>query len=423
VPQYSFIVPNDWDQGEKLAPGSSCTQCQADTFLSTEIPKIQASSAYQNNGVILVLWDESAGTDTNPSGLIVVSNLAKKGYEGGIAYSHGSTLRTVQEMFGLTPLLGDAANATDLADLFTTPPFVSTPPQPSAPQAAFTASPTSGTAPLPVTFTDTSTGTPTSWSWDFGDGSSSTLQNPSHTYATGGSYTVTLTATNSSGATSTQQAIAVSPPAGTSGSVSIGASITAVSTSAVRAVKVPRLSGLAAGDLVVAQISSDGGPTMSAVPSGWTAVTSRLAASGETLFAYSHRVSDPTKEPSTWTFTLSSRKTWNAGATAFRNVSTTTPFDTAASRVVSGSTTALAVPGVTTVTPGALLIGGAGANSASVQIAPPTGWTEAWEADGGQDTAFTTRAMPTAGASGTASFGFSSATAGAGWIRALRPAG
>ncbi|MGN6742976.1 MAG: alkaline phosphatase family protein, partial [Amnibacterium sp.] len=94
VPQYSFIVPNDWDQGEKLAPGSSCAACQADAFLSTEIPRIQASAAYQDNGVILVLWDESAGTDTNPSGLIVVSKLAKHGYVSSLPYSHGSTLKT-----------------------------------------------------------------------------------------------------------------------------------------------------------------------------------------------------------------------------------------------------------------------------------------------------------------------------------------
>ncbi|MDH2445425.1 PKD domain-containing protein [Amnibacterium sp. CER49] len=210
VPQYSFIVPNDWDQGEKPAPGSSCTRCQADAFLSTEIPRIQASSAYQHNGVILVLWDESAGTDTNPSGLIVVSKLAKRGYQGAVPYSHGSTLRTVQEMFGLTPLLGDAATATDLADLFTTPPFASTTAQPGAPQAAFTADPVSGAAPLPVALTDTSTGSPTSWSWDFGDGGTSTVQDPSHTYATAGTYPVTLTATNATGSSTARTTVTAS---------------------------------------------------------------------------------------------------------------------------------------------------------------------------------------------------------------------
>lgn len=59
--------------------------------------------------------------------------------------------------------------------------------------AAFSADKTSGTAPLTVQFTDQSTGSPASWSWDFGDGATSTDQNPAHTYAAAGDYTVALT--------------------------------------------------------------------------------------------------------------------------------------------------------------------------------------------------------------------------------------
>ena len=66
---------------------------------------------------------------------------------------------------------------------------------PAAPVAQFTASATSGVAPLMVTFTDQSTGSPTAWSWDLGDGTTSTQQSPSHTYAAAGTYTVSLTVT------------------------------------------------------------------------------------------------------------------------------------------------------------------------------------------------------------------------------------
>ncbi len=100
-------------------------------------------------------------------------------------------------------------NSTKQYWFFDEPP-VSTP---SAPVASFTASPTSGAAPLAVTFTDTSTGSPTSWSWDFGDGTAvSTQQNPSHTYSTAGAFTVTLTATNATGSNTvtTTDAITVS---------------------------------------------------------------------------------------------------------------------------------------------------------------------------------------------------------------------
>jgi PKD repeat protein len=71
-------------------------------------------------------------------------------------------------------------------------------PAPGAPVAAFSASPTSGAAPLAVTFTNTSTNA-TSWSWNFGDGNTSTEQSPSHTYTAAGTYTVTLTATGAGG--------------------------------------------------------------------------------------------------------------------------------------------------------------------------------------------------------------------------------
>jgi PKD repeat protein len=73
-------------------------------------------------------------------------------------------------------------------------------PSATAPTASFTATPTSGEAPLTVTFTNTSSGDPIpTVSWDFGDGASSTNANPTHTYGTPGDYTVTLTATNSQG--------------------------------------------------------------------------------------------------------------------------------------------------------------------------------------------------------------------------------
>ncbi|MAB78478.1 MAG: hypothetical protein CMJ89_03900 [Planctomycetes bacterium] len=67
------------------------------------------------------------------------------------------------------------------------------------PVADFSGTPTTGSFPLTVAFTDLSTGTPTSWAWSFGDAASSTLQNPSHTYTSIGTYTVSLTATNSGG--------------------------------------------------------------------------------------------------------------------------------------------------------------------------------------------------------------------------------
>ena len=76
----------------------------------------------------------------------------------------------------------------------------------SAPVAVFTGTPVSGSAPLAVTFTDSSTGTSiTNRRWDFGDGNISnyaTATNPSHRYASAGTYLVNLTVTNAGGSNS-----------------------------------------------------------------------------------------------------------------------------------------------------------------------------------------------------------------------------
>jgi PKD repeat protein len=69
---------------------------------------------------------------------------------------------------------------------------------------------------LACTFTDLSgdsDGSVVSWLWTFGDGGTSTAQNPSHTYAADGDYTVTLLVTDNEGATdSVAQTVSVTGP-------------------------------------------------------------------------------------------------------------------------------------------------------------------------------------------------------------------
>ncbi len=85
---------------------------------------------------------------------------------------------------------------------------------PAGPDASFFGTPTSGNAPLQVSFSDTSSGGPTAWSWTFGDGGTSSAQNPVHTYASPGSYSVTLSITAPGGndATTLTNYITVSTP-------------------------------------------------------------------------------------------------------------------------------------------------------------------------------------------------------------------
>lgn len=118
APQYSFITPNVCDD---MHDSSGCATSDSikngDTWLSQVVPQIMGSSAYQNGGALFITWDESEGSDV-PIGMIVLSPLAKPGYSNTVSYTHSSTLRTIEEIFGLQTMLGGAATATDLSDLF-----------------------------------------------------------------------------------------------------------------------------------------------------------------------------------------------------------------------------------------------------------------------------------------------------------------
>ena len=124
VAQYTFITPNlchdmhDACGGDAIAHG--------DTWLSQAIPAIEASSAFQHDGVIFVTWDESemvTGSTCNhegcPIGMIAISPFARAGFVSATAYTHSALLRTVETIFGVRPFTRDAANATDLRELFT----------------------------------------------------------------------------------------------------------------------------------------------------------------------------------------------------------------------------------------------------------------------------------------------------------------
>jgi hypothetical protein len=119
VARYNFITPNLCND---MHGGTGCPTNligAGDTWLSQNVPTIMASAAYRNGGALFITWDESAGSNV-PIGMIVLSPKAKGGgYTNNILYSHSSTLRTMEEIFGVQPFLGDAANATDLSDLFT----------------------------------------------------------------------------------------------------------------------------------------------------------------------------------------------------------------------------------------------------------------------------------------------------------------
>jgi hypothetical protein len=119
VARYNFIVPNicsDMHGGRDCPPVDGISQ--GDDWLRLNVPPILQSKAYADGGALFITWDESTRGE-HPVGMILLSPLGKGGgYQSSKRYFHSSLLRTMQEIFGLSPLLNDAANQPDLSDLF-----------------------------------------------------------------------------------------------------------------------------------------------------------------------------------------------------------------------------------------------------------------------------------------------------------------
>lgn len=97
-----------------------------------------------------------------------------------------------------------------LLSLFPTGPSGPTPVPPPPTVLSPVANFTTNIALGQVTFTDTSTNIPTSWLWSFGDNTAnSNVQNPVHTFQNSGTYTVSLTSSNTGGSNTITKQVAV----------------------------------------------------------------------------------------------------------------------------------------------------------------------------------------------------------------------
>jgi len=115
VGRYNWITPDQYNEmhsglGSFTYRGVQYSSDQAaiaegDNFLSIAIPKIMASAAYQDNGVIIIWTDETESTDDTNTTLpyIIISPLAKgNAYASSLPLSHSSDLKMMDEIFGLS---------------------------------------------------------------------------------------------------------------------------------------------------------------------------------------------------------------------------------------------------------------------------------------------------------------------------------
>jgi phosphatidylinositol-3-phosphatase len=108
VPQLAWITPG------LCHDGHDCSTGVADQWLSQVVPTILASSAWRQNGLLLITWDEGDDSANHVLTLAIHPNPAER--TSSQAYNHYSLLATIEDRLGV-PRLGLAQRASAMTDL------------------------------------------------------------------------------------------------------------------------------------------------------------------------------------------------------------------------------------------------------------------------------------------------------------------
>jgi phosphatidylinositol-3-phosphatase len=112
-PRFAWISP------DLCHDGHDCSSSVADGWLSQTVPAILASNAWQDNGLLIITWDE--GEDSANSVLTLVIHPDPLAHQSARPYDHYSLLATIEDRLGLARL-GQAAQATPMTDLLESQP-------------------------------------------------------------------------------------------------------------------------------------------------------------------------------------------------------------------------------------------------------------------------------------------------------------
>ena len=180
--------------------------------------------------------------------------------------------------------------------------------------------------------------------------------------------------------TDTDEADPPPPPPGTVPSVRSTSFATANGPSS--SLVIPKPSGTAAGDLLLAIVAHQGGVNKNmTAPAGWSAVPNTDWAQGNNSRIHAwYRIADGS-EPTSFTFGLiGGGDDMSGGILAIQNASQGAPINAAGgqSNGATASTT-VAAPSITTTLPNTLLVFGASCASAA-RFTPPAGMSERWDA-------------------------------------------
>lgn len=110
LPNFSFVVPNAADDSEDCpGGGSSCSDstklATADQWLQANIPQLLTNPAFQQDGLLVLWWDEGNAADNSLGGgqvpVTLVGPTIKPGFRSTTFYRHENVLRTIAEGLGL----------------------------------------------------------------------------------------------------------------------------------------------------------------------------------------------------------------------------------------------------------------------------------------------------------------------------------
>src|SRR5207248_5925519 len=110
----SYIVPNMNNDAHSGTLGT------ADAWLKNNIPSVLSSIAFQQDGLLIILFDESVDSDTSHGGghiaMLMIGPNVKRDYKSTITYQHQSTLKLIEQALGMSSFLGTAASAPGMGE-------------------------------------------------------------------------------------------------------------------------------------------------------------------------------------------------------------------------------------------------------------------------------------------------------------------
>jgi hypothetical protein len=131
LPNYSFVVPNmNHDAHDCPTAPTGCTNAvklaTADAWLKNNIGPLFNDPGFQQDGILIIVFDEGFSTDTAHGGghvaAVAVGPGVRKGFKSTTFYQHQNVLRTTLDALGVHSYPGVAGSAADMADLFGAPP-------------------------------------------------------------------------------------------------------------------------------------------------------------------------------------------------------------------------------------------------------------------------------------------------------------